>query len=145
MTGSDRPRSGRRKVLLAPVTVTPAKPLTPSHLKGLLWTDVMFRATAPLADVTYHYSPTAYHLTEQTLGFWEFLDRTQETWPTPHSPRRRSASCTSGSGPAHPRRSTPCAPTYTRSRVKAGCTRRANESCGCGTRTIANSVSTTLA
>ncbi len=65
-----------RKVLLAPITVTPSKPLTPSHLKGLLWTDVMFRATAPLADVTYRYSHTTYHPTEQTLGFWEFLDRT---------------------------------------------------------------------
>ncbi|MFE7168825.1 hypothetical protein [Streptomyces sp. NPDC057616] len=67
----------RQRVLLAPVTVTPSKPLTPSHLKGLLWTDVMFRATAHLADVTYRYSHTAYHPTEQTLGFWEFLDRTQ--------------------------------------------------------------------
>jgi hypothetical protein len=63
-------------VLLAPVTVTPTKPLTPSHLKGLLWTDVTYRSTALLADVTYRYSLSTYHLTEQTLGFWEFLDRT---------------------------------------------------------------------
>lgn len=67
----------RPKVLLAPVTVTPSKPLTPSHLKGLLWMDVMYRATAQLAHTTYRYSPTTYHATEQTLGFWEFLDRTQ--------------------------------------------------------------------
>lgn len=66
----------RKNVLLAPVTITPTKPLTPSHLKGLLWTDVMFRATAPLAAVTYRYSHTTYHVTEQTVGFWEFLDRT---------------------------------------------------------------------
>jgi hypothetical protein len=64
------------QVLLAPVTITPSKPLTPSHLKGLFWTDVMFRATAQLAKVTYRYSPTSYHPTEQTLGFWEYLDRT---------------------------------------------------------------------
>jgi hypothetical protein len=70
-TGPDRPR-----VLLAPVTITPTKPLTFSHLKGLLWTDVMYRATAQLADVTYRYSHTTYHRTEQTLGFWEYLDRT---------------------------------------------------------------------
>ncbi|MEU6537140.1 hypothetical protein [Streptomyces sp. NPDC047000] len=69
-------RTARPRVLLAPVTVTPTKPLTPSHLKGLLWTDVMLRATAGLAEVTLRYSPTTYHLTEQTLGFWEFLDRT---------------------------------------------------------------------
>ncbi|MGP3966758.1 hypothetical protein [Streptomyces sp. 6N223] len=81
MTPPDRPAAGRRKVLLAPVTITPAKPLTPSHLKGLLWTDVMFRATAALADVTYLYRPATYHLTEQTLGFWEFLDRTQGELP----------------------------------------------------------------
>ncbi|MCX4553303.1 hypothetical protein OG709_34230 [Streptomyces sp. NBC_01267] len=67
----------RHRVLLAPITVTPSKPLTPSHLKGLLWTDVMFRATAHLADVTYRYSHTTYHPTEQTLGFWEYLDRTR--------------------------------------------------------------------
>ncbi|MDT0269244.1 hypothetical protein RM844_23445 [Streptomyces sp. DSM 44915] len=65
----------RTNVLLAPVTVTPTKPLTPSHLKGLLWTDVMYRATAPLAEVSYRYSHTTYHVTEQTVGFWEYLDR----------------------------------------------------------------------
>lgn len=69
----DRPR---HRVLLAPITVTPSKPLTPSHLKGLLWTDVMYRATAQVADVTYRYSHTTHHRTEQTLGFWEYLDRT---------------------------------------------------------------------
>ncbi|MCX5388037.1 hypothetical protein [Streptomyces sp. NBC_00083] len=75
-----RPRpdaAGRPRVLLAPVTITPSKPLTPSHLKGLLWTDVMYRATRPLADVVYRYSHTTYHPTEQTLGFWEFLDRSR--------------------------------------------------------------------
>ncbi|MFG2531768.1 hypothetical protein [Streptomyces sp. NPDC048516] len=63
-------------MLLAPITISPSKPLTPSHLKGLLWTDVMYRATSQLADVTYLYSPTTYHLTEQTLGVWAYLDRT---------------------------------------------------------------------
>ncbi|NUT53610.1 MAG: hypothetical protein HOV94_40930 [Saccharothrix sp.] len=70
------PRPGRRKVLLAPVTITPTKPLTPSHLKGLLWTDVVHRATEPLADVTHRSSRTAFDLCEQTVGFWEYLDRT---------------------------------------------------------------------
>ncbi|MGW4891335.1 hypothetical protein ACWEQL_03550 [Kitasatospora sp. NPDC004240] len=68
-------RPGR--VLLAPVTITPTKPLTPSHLKFLLWSDVMYRATALLTDCAYRYSHTTYHLTEQTLGFWAFLDRTR--------------------------------------------------------------------
>jgi hypothetical protein len=68
-------RPGR--VLLAPVTITPTKPLTPSHLKFLLWSDVMYRATALLTDCAYRYSHTTYHLTEQTLGFWVYLDRTR--------------------------------------------------------------------
>lgn len=76
-TGPSPATAPTHRVLLAPVTVTPSKPLTPSHLKGLLWTDVMYRATRPLAHVTYRYSHTTYHLTEQTLGFWEFLDRTR--------------------------------------------------------------------
>jgi len=68
--------SSRRSILLAPVTITPTKPLTPSHLKGLFWTDVAHRATARLADVTHRSSHTAFDPCEQTVGFWEYLDRT---------------------------------------------------------------------
>ncbi|GAA2677394.1 MULTISPECIES: hypothetical protein [Actinosynnema] len=64
-----------RRVLVAPVTVTPTKPLTPSHLKGLLWTDVLHRATAPLARVTHRSSHSAFDACEQTVGFWAHLDR----------------------------------------------------------------------
>lgn len=70
------PPNRRDRILVAPVTVTPTKPLTPSHLKGLLWTDVLVRATSAVADVTYLGSHTTYHPCGQTLGFWEFLDRT---------------------------------------------------------------------
>lgn len=62
------------RVLLAPVTVTPTKPLSPSHLKGLLWADVLFRATRLVSDIHFRYRPASYHVTEQTLGFWVFLD-----------------------------------------------------------------------
>lgn len=71
------PGTGWRRVLLAPVTAAPCQPLTYSDLKGLLWTDVMYRATSHLADVTYRYSHTTYGCTEQTAGFWEYLDRVQ--------------------------------------------------------------------
>jgi hypothetical protein len=63
------------RVLIAPVTVTPTKALTPSHVKGLLWVDVMYRATALTAETTYRYSTTTYNVTAQTLGYWEYLDR----------------------------------------------------------------------
>ena len=55
------------RVLIAPVTVSPTKALTPSHIKGLLWVDVMHRATALVADVTYRYSNTTFNTTRQTL------------------------------------------------------------------------------
>ena len=62
-------------VLIAPVTVTPTKPLNPSHIKGLLWVDALYKATTLVADVDFRYSLTTYNGTVQTLGFWEFLDR----------------------------------------------------------------------
>ncbi|MEW2625230.1 hypothetical protein [Streptomyces sp. NPDC048106] len=64
-------------VLLAPITVTPSKPLTPSHLKGLFWADVLHRATGHLTEITYRHSQTTFFPTEQVVGFWEFLDRTE--------------------------------------------------------------------
>lgn len=70
------PAVGPPRVLLAPVTVTPAKPLTPSHLKGVFWTDIMYRATRALADVAYRSSHSTYDVCEQTAAFWEYLDRT---------------------------------------------------------------------
>ncbi len=76
MLSTAAPTAQGASVLVAPVTITPTKPLTPSHLKSLLWTDVMYRATSLLTSVTYRYSPSTYHPCEQTLGFWEFLDRT---------------------------------------------------------------------
>jgi hypothetical protein len=76
LTELTAPPLRRDRILVAPVTVTPTKPLTPSHLKGLLWTDVLVRATSAVADVTYLGSHTTYHPCGQTVGFWEFLDRT---------------------------------------------------------------------
>lgn len=69
--------TARPRVLIAPVTVTPTKALGLSHLKGLLWVDVMYRATRSLGDcdVDYLYSNTTFNVTRQTAGFWEYLDR----------------------------------------------------------------------
>ncbi|MBV9823907.1 MAG: hypothetical protein JO144_16885 [Actinobacteria bacterium] len=69
------PVTGRRRVLLAPVTVSPTKPLTPSHLKLLLSLDILHRATATFAEVTHVYHPLAHAGSRQVAGFWEYLDR----------------------------------------------------------------------
>ena len=64
-----------KKILIAPVPITPTKPLTPSHLKGVLWVDVLLKATSRIAEVACHYSPLVALASDQTVGFWEFLDR----------------------------------------------------------------------
>ncbi|MFI5916043.1 hypothetical protein [Dactylosporangium sp. NPDC051541] len=65
-------------ILVAPVTVSPTKPLTPTHVKHLLVTDALCRATAGIADVECVYDHLAYAPAGQTVAFWEYLDR---TWP----------------------------------------------------------------
>ncbi|ACZ83712.1 hypothetical protein [Streptosporangium roseum] len=65
----------RRSILVAPVTVSPTKPLTPTHLKHLLSFDVLCRATALFADVHLLYNHSTFAGTRQVAGFWEFLDR----------------------------------------------------------------------
>lgn len=64
------------RLLLAPIVITPTKLLTPSHVKGLLWLDVLYKATRRLADVTYLWNLRPYNVTAQTLEYWEYLDRT---------------------------------------------------------------------
>lgn len=65
----------RRRILVAPVTVSPTKPLTPTHLKHLLSFDVLCRATSLFADVHLLYNHSTFAGTRQVAGFWEFLDR----------------------------------------------------------------------
>jgi hypothetical protein len=66
-----------REVCVAPVTITPTKPLTPTHVKGLLWTDVLVKATALTTPVRLVWNPRLAHLTTQTLAFWQHLDATE--------------------------------------------------------------------
>jgi hypothetical protein len=66
-----------RRVLFAPVPLAPTKPLTLSHVKGLLWSDVMHRATGLLHKVDLLYSWTVGVVNTQCLGFWAYLDETR--------------------------------------------------------------------
>lgn len=68
----------RDRILVAPITVSPTKPLTPTHLNYLLSIDMLCRATAALADVTCVYDHLAFADGHQTVAFWEYLDR---AWP----------------------------------------------------------------
>jgi hypothetical protein len=56
--------------------ITPTKALTPSHVKGLLWLDVLYRGTSLLHDTSCLWNLRPYNVTAQTLGYWEYLDRT---------------------------------------------------------------------
>jgi hypothetical protein len=60
---------------LAPVTITPTKPLVPSHIKGLLWLDLLYKSTSLLAETTYVWNPRAANLTAQTAAYWAYVDR----------------------------------------------------------------------
>ncbi|MEU9478092.1 hypothetical protein [Streptomyces sp. NPDC048191] len=68
-------RGRRQRVLLAPVTVSPTKPLTPTHVKYLLSLDVIRRATPAFADIDVAYHHASYAGSRQVAGFWEYLDR----------------------------------------------------------------------
>jgi hypothetical protein len=69
--------AGPGGLALAPVTITPTKPLTLSHVKGLLWLDVIRKATSELVETTYVWNSRTPNLSAQTLAFWEYLDRTR--------------------------------------------------------------------
>jgi hypothetical protein len=71
------PVRGWPETVVAPVTITPTKPLTPTHVKGLLWTDVLVKATARLGPVRLVWNPRMATLTTQTTAFWQHLDRTE--------------------------------------------------------------------
>lgn len=63
-----------RSLRLAPIPITPTKPLTPSHVKGLLWVDLLERATRVVRPVTHELNRTSGDLSCQTLDFWSWLD-----------------------------------------------------------------------
>ncbi|GAA3097494.1 hypothetical protein ACFQ0X_27755 [Streptomyces rectiviolaceus] len=69
---SDDP--ARWRVLIAPVPIAPTKPLTLSHVKGLLWSDVLHRATGLLHSTDHLHSWTVGVDNAQTHGFWAHLD-----------------------------------------------------------------------
>ncbi|WP_237328694.1 hypothetical protein [Streptomyces sp. CBMAI 2042] len=64
-------------LLVAPVTITPTKPLTPTHIKGLIWTDLMVKATKQLTDVRLVWNNRMATVTVQSAAFWRHLDRTE--------------------------------------------------------------------
>jgi hypothetical protein len=74
----DAAKKTMRKILIAPIPVTPTKPFMPSHVKGLLWVDTLYKATSQIAQVDYVYSHSAGNACQQTLGFWEYLDRVSD-------------------------------------------------------------------
>jgi hypothetical protein len=46
-------------------------------MKALLWLDTLYRATSVLHDVTYLQNRAAFDATQQTIGFWAYLDATE--------------------------------------------------------------------
>lgn len=65
------------ELVVAPVTITPTKPLTPTHIKGLLWTDVLVKASARLTPVRLVWNDRTATVTAQSTAFWRHLDLTE--------------------------------------------------------------------
>lgn len=65
------------ELVVAPVTITPTKPLTPTHVKGLLWTDILVKASALAGRVRLLWNDRMATLTTQSTAFWHYLDRTE--------------------------------------------------------------------
>jgi len=61
--------------LYAPVGITPTKPLTPSHLKGVLLLDFMHRFEGLFAPGTLWHNRRPWDISLQTIRFWDYLDR----------------------------------------------------------------------
>lgn len=62
--------------LYAPVGITPTKPLTPSHLKGLLFFDCIRRLESLLGTGVVWHNRRPWDISLQTLRFWAYLDAT---------------------------------------------------------------------
>ncbi|MFE3946176.1 hypothetical protein ACFXPV_30610 [Streptomyces sp. NPDC059118] len=59
------------------MTITPTKPLTPTHVKGLLWTDILVKASAAVTGVRLVWNNRMATLTTQSTAFWHYLDLTE--------------------------------------------------------------------
>ncbi|NEC66306.1 hypothetical protein [Streptomyces sp. SID9727] len=65
------------ELVVAPVTITPTKPLTPTHVKGLLWTDLLVKASSRLTGVQLVWNNRMATVTTQSTAFWRYLDLTE--------------------------------------------------------------------
>ncbi|MER6082185.1 hypothetical protein [Streptomyces sp. NPDC001833] len=65
------------ELVVAPVTITPTKPLTPTHVKGLLWSDLLVKASARVGRVRLLWNDRMATLTAHSTAFWHHLDRTE--------------------------------------------------------------------
>ncbi|MBO4256235.1 hypothetical protein [Streptomyces griseorubiginosus] len=65
------------ELVVAPVTITPTKPLTPTHVKGLLWTDILVKASARVGGVRLVWNNRMATVTSQAAAFWHHLDLTE--------------------------------------------------------------------
>ncbi|MEU1917718.1 hypothetical protein [Streptomyces massasporeus] len=63
------------ELVVAPVTITPTNPLTPTHVKGLLWTGILMEASALAGRVRLLWNDRMATLPTQSTAFWHYLDR----------------------------------------------------------------------
>ncbi|MFC8208792.1 hypothetical protein [[Kitasatospora] papulosa] len=62
------------ELVVAPVTITPTKPLAPTHIKGFIWADVLAKASAHVRKVRLVWNNRMATVTAQSTAFWRYLD-----------------------------------------------------------------------
>lgn len=77
------------ELVVAPVTITPTKPLTPTHVKGFLWTDVLARTSAFVTGVRLVWNNRMATVTTQSTAFWRYLDLTEPDTDWSREPEAR--------------------------------------------------------
>lgn len=58
-----------------PVGITPTKPLTSTHVRGLLHLDALVRLHKKVHAVSLAHNRRLWDLSQQTLGFWDYLNQ----------------------------------------------------------------------
>ncbi|MFE2277703.1 hypothetical protein ACFXAE_10670 [Streptomyces sp. NPDC059454] len=71
------------------MTITPTKPLTPTHVKGFLWTDVLVRTSAFVTGVRLVWNNRMATVTTRSTAFWRYLDLTEPDTDWSREPEAR--------------------------------------------------------
>jgi hypothetical protein len=66
--------NAKLNIAIVPVSITPTKPLLPSHFKSFIWLDILYKCLSHIHRVSVHNNQVLSYMNWQTLRFWNYLD-----------------------------------------------------------------------